>query len=429
MICRTNIFWSSGVTIALSVLALLSRDEAVANDPQLLELIPCLTRLVRAPSLAQACGKDDTPNYNISCPVEVHKDALETLWNMCSQAEEAATIARQSNAVSSLCKWLRFNFLIQPASSSQCAISLMFAILQPCLSHVQQGDGAAIPAVAKNADLDDIVQEIYAAIEGIARVCAVDCSLRSATCDQSCIADHLGCVELDNKQGIIPTPQEAQSVQLQGFSALAAMLSCLSSVENSQLPHESLVEPSWAEDLRVAVHRALRSRLPLLHVLHVLSALHSLIELQGPNVLLFRTSNNGQSHHSTTSLLILVVQVLKVQVYSHLQGCVLHVQASGTLSVLSESLQLSEAVFTMASRLTSKVLDLVVVMDEVEGCISSTSAADTPTSRRDVISAQSEGTLVQVCMLCCCITVCSIKSTHRCECNKLLAYLCIFCRY
>lgn len=399
-VCRTHYdSSSSGVTIALSVLALLSRDEAVAKDPQLFELIPCLARLLRAPSLAQACGRDDLPNYQNASPAEVHKDALEILWNMCGHAEEAATIALQSNAVSSLGKWLRLNFSIQPASSSQCAISLMFAILQPCLSLVQQGYGAATSAVTKGPDPAEFLQEMYAATEGIAHVCALDCSVRPTTCDTSCTTDHLGCVELGNEARVNPTPQEAQAVQLQGFSALAAIMSCLSSVTNSQLPRVSAEEPSWAEDLRVAVHRALRSRLPLLHLLHVFSVLDSLIELQGPNVLLFSANNDGQLHHSTTRLLILVVQVLKVQVYSHLQGCVLHVQASGTSSILSESLQLSDAVFTTASRLISKILDLVVAMDQTEGRSDTESAVDFPVHGRDVTAAKSEGILVEVCML------------------------------
>lgn len=369
----------------------------MANDPQLFELIPCLTRLVRARALAAACGKGDVPSDCGSDPADVHKDALELLWNMCNSAEEAAAIARQSYTVSAASEWLRNNFMVQPASSSQLCLCLMFTVLRPCLNPPldKREQGCPLGSI-DHVQRHDFLQEAVAAVRGIASMCAVDCSEKTAV-NASSIVDRLDRMELGGNMG--PNEVEAQSVQLEGFSILAAVIPCLLSNGHTHPQHawsETLV---WAEDLRVAVHRALRSRLPLKHLLHVLSALGALVELQGAVGLLFSTNHSWRSYHGFTSLLALVVQVSKVHVHSHLQGCVLHVSSSGGMLNLSDHLQLSEAVFTMALRLSYKVIDLVMIIEEAHEGYDDKCKSETSVLQSVLVAANSEGILVEVCYI------------------------------
>eukprot|EP00892_Ulva_mutabilis_P008335 jgi/Ulvmu1/5874/UM250_0002.1 len=346
-----------GVTIALSVLSLLSREKAVASDADLIELIPTLARLIRSPSLALACGRRDEGKLYDSYPEDVHKDAIELLWNLCRHGDDAVTIARQSNSISSVSTWLAANFTIQPPASSQCALLLLLTLLEPYLSQGAEACEQPTCDQTEGEDYTELSKQLQAAVSGIAAMCVADCSR------ESCIQKSLQKLAL--RTDSTSTHEELQSIQLQGFGILAAAIPCLAWATKLQQGDESLLDLAWAEDLKEAALRALRSRLPLHHLLHVMSALHALVDLQGADALLMGDTRR-HSGQQVSSLVTTLVQVLKVQVYSHLQGCVLHVQASGVVSVLPENLQGSEAIFIVSVRLLSSIVDLVILIEEVQ---------------------------------------------------------------
>lgn len=276
-------------------------------------------------------------------------------------------------------------------------MSLLFAMLEPFLS--QSVDAHDQPKSGKTGIGNDtsVLNEIHAAVSGIAVVCAADCSNLpcASICQDPSISQSLQHLNSSNVEKM--TREDAQSFQLKCFCILAATIPCLAWAA-SEAEAYTMMEFSWAEDLKKAALRALRSRLPMHHLLHVLSALHALSDLQGVHALLLKRDGHDQCDHGVTSLITTMVQVLKVQVYSHLQGCVLHVHAAGDVSMLPDRLHVSEAVFTISQRLLHKAVDLMMMIEDVNEGSDEMSGMDSKARNAALLDAKSEAGFVQVCI-------------------------------
>ena len=153
----------------------------VAQDPELVKLFPCISRILRSRSLADACGKQRT-----SAQGEVSAesaDAVEIVWNICTQEADAVRIALESRLLSSVAAWLSRSFLVQPTETLNCALSLIFIIAQPLL----QSDDGCLPWHTDQVSFtpETLASEVRAAVEGVTYVCSVDCLSAEHTAPQS----------------------------------------------------------------------------------------------------------------------------------------------------------------------------------------------------------------------------------------------------
>ena len=356
----------AGVTLSLSVLSIVTREVAVAQDPELLKLFPCISRVLRSQSLADACGKQQRPSAQGELSAE-SADAVEIVWNICTQEEDAVRIALESRLLSSVAVWLSRNFLLQPTETLNCALSLLFIIAQPLL---QSGDGC-LPWYTDQVSFppEILASETRAAVEGLTYVCSVDCSSISAqqinpeSSTSSTVAN--GAAKDASNATDAPTSTGSKELQLQSFSVLAAVLPAMQQCPNVAIDSPSTSTSSdgsvtWRPKLHKAALRALKSKLPPQHTMNVLLAVHALTQQHGAASLLQHVEEGCAR---ATDLMLTISQVVKVEIYSHLQGCSLEVQEARASQPLPQHLLASQSSFSASVHMIAQLVELAVILD------------------------------------------------------------------
>lgn len=359
-----------------------------------MKLFPCLARILRSQSLADACGKQQRPSAQGELSSEA-ADAVDTVWNVCTHEDDAVRIALESRLLSSVAAWLSRSFLVQPTETLNCAVSLLFIIAQPLL---QSGDGY-LPWYTDKVSFppDMLASEVRAAVEGLTYVCSVDCSVDSAV-----VAQKPPGVEDAVSKG---TPESASAstsrkeLQLQSFSALAALLPAM-----QQCPEHGTDAPStsvacdgsstWVQKLQKAALRALKSKLAPQHTMNVLIALHALTQQHGATALLQHVDESDSSSRAT-DLMVTLSQVVRVDIYSHLQGCSLEVQAARASKPLPSHLLASQSSFSASVHMIAQLVELAVTLDSSADDMNE----DEPCSSDQVSlvhTAAMEGTIIEV---------------------------------
>lgn len=369
----------------------------VAQDPELVKLFPCISRILRSQSLADACGKQRTSAQG-EIPAE-SADAVEIVWNICTQEADAMRIALESRLLSSVAAWLSRSFLVQPTETLNCALSLIFIIAQPLL----QSDDGCLPWHTDQVSFtpETLASEVRAAVEGVTYVCSVDCSSAEHTAPQSHTSSAVANKAVEGASKTVDTPASTsrKELQLQSFSVLAALLPAMQQcqdvvVEDQSTPVAGDGSTTWRPKLHKAALRALKSKLPPQHTMNVLHALHALTQQHGAASLLQHVEEGTAR---ATDLMLTLSQVVKVDIYSHLQGCSLQVQEGQAAQPLPQHLLASQSSFSASAQMVARLVELAIVLDN--------SADDIDDEEQDALvrTAAMEGTIAEVRLSLCAI--------------------------
>lgn len=350
----------------------------MAQDPELIKLFPCLARILRSQSLCEACGKQSDASELDNRPSEA-SDAVEIVWNICTHEQEAVRIALESRLLSSVAAWLSRSFLVQPTEVLSCGLSLLFTVAQPLLPQEDGDGGLAWHTDQVSFPPEMLGSEIRAAVEGVSFICSVEC-----------VAE----------QDVASGASARKALQVYGFSVLAAlapaMKQCPESVQApasiSEQDDNGVYSIAWCNNLKTASLRALKNKLPPQHTMNILLALQTMTDQHGAAALLQKPEGGAR----VTDLMLTVSQVIKVHIFSHLQGCSLEVQAGRGSKPLPSYLLTSQSSFRAAVHMIAQLVDLAIMLD---------SSADEPGDQEPSSSAQvplvataaMERTIIEVC--------------------------------
>jgi hypothetical protein len=243
---------------------------------------------------------------------------------------------------------------------------LLFIIAQPLL----QSDDGSIPWYTDKVAFPPEVlgSEARAAVEGLTYVCSID--VLAGEHPSTPAANGAPAAEASASHGtaeVASVSSARKELQLQCFSVLTALLPVM-----QQCPEHITDDPStanacdsnakWGHNLQKAALRALKSHLPPQHTMNVLLALNALVQQHGAASLLQRVDESDDSAKAT-DLMITLAQVVKVAIFSHLQGCSLEVQAAKGSQPLPSHLLASQSLFSASIYMIAHLVELSVILD------------------------------------------------------------------
>lgn len=349
------------------VLAALTRSAPVASDPAVLSCLPSLARLLRAPTLGVALAHEVVNDDAAAVTASAHEAALEAALHVCAASAEAPIIG-ESGIAAAAAAWLRRDGRTAGAGALEACLMLLATLLQP--RHAVEA-AASLPqsdAFNRPEESSAHTAALTAALDSLASFAA----LTLPPPDGGRVVDG---GEDSGKDGLA----DVRTLQLRALGVLSAIMpKSTAETKRSAVAAAASAGAMWLRSMQDAVLRALRARLSPLQLEPVLTALVAasqgvggtaalLMDRDGP-VMDGGPDGGGGSPPAArhaSALLTVAVETVKVQVFSHLQGVLLHRAASQQLDPPPATLLSGQATFALCLRLFVAAVELLVRMEDV----------------------------------------------------------------